>query len=328
VQIKFLIFVLGLLPLFAGCIGDLILQSNQSETVQPLRWSPDGSTIYALRAKPFDSAGVTEWNNFIEQYNYQGDLLSSVQINSFSGFYGFTADCQHLIITNRSGVCIAMGDSVTTVVQDNASIESESPSGNILATDSNIIGAGSEVGIDGWWQLSWVGNGNSRIIQHWKAHVQMFPSLAILSDKCFSFEEYLSGSNQFSIYDTNLNLLYRKIDPAGNARGISYVPSINAVVAELFTTDPNKNVVLIDLKSDSVKTVFNQEIIGTAPDGFHVVYISNYNTLTIRNLLTNAEKDVASDNPLGVVFSPDASYLAYSIGVPPQIKSIAVGALP
>ena len=327
-RIKLLFFFIGLLPLFAGCIGDLIPHSPASESIQSLQWSPDGSTIYALREKPFDSAGVTEWNNFIEQYNSRGTLLSSVQINSSIAIYGFTADCQHLIVINRSGVCIARGDSTTAVVQANASIESESPSGNIIATDSNIVGVGSEVGIDGWWQLSSVGNGNSRIIQHWKSHVQMFPSITLLSDKFFSFEEYLNGTNQFSVYDTNLNLLYRIPDPSGNYRAISYVPTLGSIIASPNSFGGDSRVVLINLKSDSIATVFNQGIIGVAPDGFHVVYVRNFSTLTIRNLLTNAEKDLSNDWPRWVFFSPDASYLAYSVGIPPQIKSITVGTLP
>jgi len=329
-----LFFLLGLLPLFAGCIFNLYPHTPPSESITGLSWSSDDSSIYAVREKPLDSSDTTSWNYFLEHYNLQGTELSSAQIKKPNDpnwtVFDVVSDGQFLIVGDKTGIAIEKVDlSTQTLIQSNADFESESPSGNIIATDSNLSATGGAPGIDGWYQLTWILNGNSRIIQHWKTHVQMFPSLNILSDKIFSFEEYLTGGNQFSVYDSNLNLLYRMPDPAGDIHAVSYVPSTNAVLAVLHSSGPDRSVVFIDLKTGTIsRNAFNQDIIGAAPDGFHIAYLRDHLTLTIRNLFTNAEKDIDGGWPSGALFSPDSSHLCYVVGIPPQIRVVALNGLP
>ena len=337
-SVRFKSFVVfGLCPLFAGCgIFDLNYEPHPTERIAALRWSENASSIVALREIPFDSASSTYWKYYVEKYDRQGSLLSSLQTNIGSAFpyhsqhiysIAFTSDCQHLIFSDESELIIAnIKDSTFHTFLPWPGSAIISPSGHIILSDTDN-GSGVD-GRDIWYQLTWIDSGNIRTIRQWQTHGDQ-SSPDILTDNMFCLPENLNGSDFFSVYDTSLTLLYREPMPPHGMRGIGYVPSLNSILVARNWNSPELDgkVMLIDLKTGQSKYVLDWPgDMNCMYDGYHVVYA--WAAVKIRNLLTGNEKNIASESPTIALFSPDGQYVCYIPLNAATVRSVAVGSLP
>ncbi|HET6401903.1 MAG TPA: hypothetical protein VFH95_10950 [Candidatus Kapabacteria bacterium] len=313
----------------AGCYGhiDEAYTAPPIESVNSIQWSADGSMLIAFRSKPVDSAGQTITQSYVDVYDRSGTRLSSTRV----GFnriapIAVTDDGQHFIfyddgndrgslklgtLTDTSFQRVGAQGDTSLKLEWSAYIDAISPSGHIMISSKSD---GS--GIDGapiTYFLTYFNGGTFREMRQWQTHLAGdWHIVTILNDSLFSLEENIGGSDYFSVYDTSLNLRYHQSMPPQEMRGIGFAPSLNLIIAAVNWDGQNGVVNLINLTSGMSQKVLLWPGTGmnSAFDGYHAVYPNGYG-VTVRNLVSDNEKHIASDYSILQMFSPDAQVVAY-----------------
>jgi len=234
-----------------------------------------------------------------------------------------------MLVWQHLGFGIApISDSIIPNERCFGTIESVSPSGRFVASDSSLIDHNNPPGSDVLYQLTSIDSGKPTVLRRWQVHQRSWPGLFLLNDSLYTLQEYVNGE-QFSVYTTSGQLLYREqMNDMDDLRPISYVQDLNIIFIV-----QNGSVYRIELSSglkQKILTIDRGSVLGHAADGFHIAYNHALSGVVIRNLLTDAEKEVISDYPSGVWFSPDGNYVfyPYSFNVAPQLKFVPTSGLP